>query len=344
MLNFIIGNRAIFYSAPAIWFGLAFIIITIGRGCYQTVWSLVGNRPELPQAGNLAVTGVIGSTLLIGSYLVSPHKFVPQAAVPPKVISALASLNNVKVDEDAVMASWWDYGYSSLLFNKLPVLADGGTQVAAPTFLMAKALLAPTQQETAAILTFLAREGGGGISSHASSQNSLFRHIHDSAAEPAPTIYFMLTNQMNNWIYSISQIGNWDLDTGKAIPATGNTNGPALSYDVLQCKLIASPSQLNCNGHVFDLRSGKVDGQLVLDGAVRTRQGRQIGGVAFPGNQLNVLQMAEIDQTKEFYLLHRDLFQSSFNQLFHLGRADSNLFEMVYDDYPHARIFRLQTQ
>ena len=344
MLNFIIGNRAIFYSAPVLWFGLAFIITTIGRGCYKTVWTLVGQQPGLPQAGNLTVTGVIASTLLIGSYLVSPHKYVPQAAVPPKIISALTSLNHVKADEDAVMASWCDYEYSSLLFNKLPVLADGGTQVAAPTFLMAKALLAPTQQETAAILKFLAREGGAGISSHASSQKSLFRHIHESATEPAPTIYFVLTNQMNSWIYSISQIGNWDLDTGKAIPAVGNANGPALSYDVLQCELMASPSQLNCSGHIFDLRSGKVDGQLVLDGAVRSRQGRQIGGVAFPGNQLNVLQMAEINQTQEFYLLHRDLFQSSFNQLFHLGRADSTLFDMVYDDYPYARIFRLKTK
>ena len=242
------------------------------------------------------------------------------------------------------MASWWDYGYSSLLFNKLPVMADGGTQVAAPTFMMAKALLASTQKETAAILTFLAREGGDGIQSHSSSQKSLFRHIHDTAAQPAPTIYFMLTNQMNNWIYSISQIGNWDLDTGTAIPAQGNANGPALSYDMLQCKPMTAPSQLNCNGHIFDLRSGKVDGQLLLDGAVRTNQGRQIGGVAFPGNRLNVFQMTKIDQSQKFYLLHRDLFQSTFNQLFHLGRADSTLFEMVYDDYPYARIFRLQTQ
>ena len=149
---------------------------------------------------------------------------------------------------------------------------------------------------------------------------------------------------MSDWIYSISQIGNWDLDTGKAIPAKGNTDGPALSYDRLQCKRMATPSQLNCNGYIFDLRSGKVDGQLVLDGAVRTRQGRQIDGAAFPGSQLNVLQIAETDQIQKFYLLHRDLFQSSFNQLFHLGRADNSLFEMIYDDYPHARIFRLQSQ
>ena len=154
----------------------------------------------------------------------------------------------------------------------------------------------------------------------------------------------MLTNQMNNWMYSISQIGNWDLDTGTPIPAQGNANGPALSYDMLQCKPMTAPSQLNCNGHIFDLQSGKVDGQLLLDGAVRTNQGRQVGGVAFPGNRLNVFQMTKIDQSQKFYLLHRDLFQSTFNQLFHLGRADSSLFKMVYDNYPYARIFRLKTK
>ena len=49
MLNFIIGNRAIFYSAPAIWFGLAFIIISCSRGCYQmllfTSWWKAGSNP-----------------------------------------------------------------------------------------------------------------------------------------------------------------------------------------------------------------------------------------------------------------------------------------------------------
>ena len=149
---------------------------------------------------------------------------------------------------------------------------------------------------------------------------------------------------MSDWIYSISQIGNWDLDTGTAIPVRGNANGSALSYDMLKCKPMAAPSQMHCNGHVFDLSLGKVDGQPVLDGAVRTRQGRQIGGVAFPGNQLNVIQIAETDKSKRIYLLHRNLFQSSYNQLFHLGRANSALFEIVYDDYPHARIFRLQTK
>ena len=79
----------------------------------------------------------------------------------------------------------------------------------------------------------------------------------------------------------MSQIGNWDLDTGKPIRANGNANGLALSYNMLQCKPMATRSQLNFNGHIFDLRSGKVDDQLVFDGAVRTRHGRQIGWLLF---------------------------------------------------------------
>ena len=79
----------------------------------------------------------------------------------------------------------------------------------------------------------------------------------------------------------MSQIGKWDLGTGKPIRANRNANGSALSYNILQCKPMAAPSQLNFNGHIFDLRSGKVDDQLVFDGAVRTRHGRQIGWLLF---------------------------------------------------------------
>jgi hypothetical protein len=53
MLNFVIGSRAIFYSAPAVWFGLAFIIITAGRAIYQMVLTRMSGRQGLPAVGNL---------------------------------------------------------------------------------------------------------------------------------------------------------------------------------------------------------------------------------------------------------------------------------------------------
>ena len=67
---------------------------------------------------------------------------------------------------------------------------------------------------------------------------------------------------------------------------------------------------------IFDLRSGKVDGNLVLDGAVRTRNGRQVGGVGFPGNQLNVLQMAEVDRTLQFPCCTRIYFSQALISCF----------------------------
>ena len=344
LLNTVVGNRVIFYSAPTVWFGLAFILITATRAVYQMAIAHFGGRQDFSQTENVTVSGVIASCLLVFSYLVSPTKYIPQAAIPVQVVSALQSLQGVNDEKEAVMASWWDYGYSSLLFNKLPVFTDGGTQISPPTYMMAKALLAPSLQETANILRFMAREGSSGIASHASSQKTLFNHIASTASKPAPAIYLLLTDQMTRWIGSISKIGNWNLDTGKAIPISGNPGGSSLGYNTLTCQQIAAPSQLKCDGQTFNLRSGELNGQLFLDGAVRTRQGLQIGGVAFPGRQFNVFQMAEINQTQKFYLLHRDLFKSSFNQLFHLGRAKNTLFEMVYDDYPHARIFRLRTQ
>ena len=325
LLNFIVGNRAIFYSTPVIWFGLAFITITTSRAVYQTVLARFGDRQPMSQAGNLAVTGIVASFLLIGSYLASPTKYIPRAAIPTQVVIALQSLQGVNDEREAVMASWWDYGYSSLLFNRLPVFTDGGTQVSPPTYMMAKALLAPSLQEAAAILRFLARDGSSGIASQANGQKTLFDYIASSAAEPAPPIYLLLTDQMTNWSGSISKIGNWNLDTGQAAPVIGNPGGAVLRYNMMGCKQNSVPSQLNCDGQTFDLRSGKLNGQPFLDGAVRTRQGLQIGGVAFPGSQLHVLQIAEIDQTQKFYMLHRDLFKSSFNQLFHLGRADERL-------------------
>ena len=344
LLNFIVGNRAIFYSAPVIWFGLAFITITTSRAFYQMVLARFRDRQALSQADNLAVTCIVASCLLIGSYLASPTNYVPRVAVPTQVVSALQSLQGVNDEREAVMASWWDYGYSSLLFNRLPVFTDGGTQVSPPTYMMAKALLAPSLQEAAAILRFLARDGSSGIASHASSQKTLFDYIASSATEPAPPIYLLLTDQMTGWSGSISKIGNWNLDTGQAVPVRGNPGGAVLRYNMMGCKQSSAPSQLNCDGQTFDLRSGKLNGQPFLDGAVRTRQGIQVDGVAFPGSQLHVLQIAEIDQTQKFYMLHRNLFKSAFNQLFHLGRTGNTLFEMVYDDYPYARIFRLQAK
>jgi len=42
------------------------------------------------------------------------------------------------------------------------------------------------------------------------------------------------------------------------------------------------------------------------------------------------------------YLLDEPAFQSNLNQMFMLGRFDSELFEEAYNEFPYARVFRVR--
>ena len=40
-------------------------------------------------------------------------------------------------------------------------------------------------------------------------------------------------------------------------------------------------------------------------------------------------------------LMHRQLYDSSFNKLYHLGLIETQGITLVYDNYPHIRIYRI---
>ena len=40
--------------------------------------------------------------------------------------------------------------------------------------------------------------------------------------------------------------------------------------------------------------------------------------------------------------MHRQLFESTFNELYHLGQIDHPAISLHYDDYPHIRIYKLE--
>ena len=42
------------------------------------------------------------------------------------------------------------------------------------------------------------------------------------------------------------------------------------------------------------------------------------------------------------FLMHRQLFESTFNELYHLGQIEHPAISLHYDDYPHIRIYKLE--
>ena len=56
------------------------------------------------------------------------------------------------------------------------------------------------------------------------------------------------------------------------------------------------------------------------------------------------VQTLQINYRLTSQLMHRQLYDSSYNKLFHLGLVEAPGVTLVYDDYPHIRIYKITGQ
>ena len=136
LLNYFIGNRAIFYSAPIMWFGASFLMATTDRIIAANL-SGAGYAHRRDQAATI----LAASVAIMVAWVNSPTDYVPRPSFPKPVLEGLASLKSTADPNNSVVATWWDYGYASMLFNELPTFHDGGSQTTPTTHFVATAFL-----------------------------------------------------------------------------------------------------------------------------------------------------------------------------------------------------------
>jgi len=335
LLNFVIGNRAIFYSAPILWFGAAFLMTTTARFIAARL-SVGGYGVQRDQMA--AIAGACLAMLV--AWVNSPTDYVPRPSFPKQVLEGLASLKTTASPDNAVVATWWDYGYASMFFNDLPTFHDGGAQTSPSTHFVARAFLDHDQQHSIGTLKFLSTEGHRGIASQSTLQDlqNAFSAANNALS---PDLYLVVTAQMAGWMSSISQIGNWDIETGKPIALKGNSGGPQVYYEQLNCRLAGYPRRLNCAELSFDLEHGLINGQPALAGWAHSSDGQILRRRMFDHDGDLAVQIVQTGNRISIFLLHRQLFESAFNELYHLGQIDHPSISLHYDDYPHIRIYRV---
>ena len=340
LFTIVLGNRALFYSAPFFWFGGAYLTVLIIRlGTYQF----------LPRVGNFTQTfarlgpAAACAALLIFIWATGPAYQLSKLSVPVPIIKALSTMKTIAEDDKSIVASWWDYGYASMLMNGLPTFVDPGSHGTETNYFIADALLSNNPVYTADTLRFLARGGLNVLERTITDRPALTQIMIDNRDKPAPSVYLVLTDQMTYWMPSISKIGRWDIDLGLPILAKGHKTGQNLAYNFLNCADSNTPGVIRCNDSVIDLKKGKIDGNSALDLVVEAHGGLLVGSRRFKDAELNMFQIMKDrnGEAAKVAILHEELFFSSFNQMFHLGRYDTKNFKLVYDDYPHARIFKL---
>ncbi len=339
ILNLFIGNRAVFYSAPIFWFGAAFLISSTARFVFYELLNHCKNEGSINLQPSLFA--VLISIAI--AWVNSPTNYIPKPSFPRPVLEGLLSLNRISGGKPSVVATWWDYGYASLFLNGLPTLHDGGYQVTPATHFFAKSILQSDQRQLVKTLQFLASNNTDDIASYENS-TALNAAFAEPSTGPIPDIYLILTKQMEGWIASISTLGNWDIDTGKPIIPENNSSKAHLNYIQLGCTYRGFPKALDCGNNRFDFESGLINGRSAIVGWTWARDGFVKKVFRYNKSASLGVQTLQTNNRLSSQLVHRHLYESSFNKLYHFGLIETSGVSLIYDDYPNIRIYKIAGQ
>jgi dolichyl-diphosphooligosaccharide--protein glycosyltransferase len=371
LLNFLFGNRVVFFAAPIVWFGVAWGVFILIR--FMTSWffsrhhatrstetSTMIHASQMPSyvtrhaAMVMPISALIVTVLVyLQSYNPLTRPYLPKPSFSREVLTGFTTLER-KIKSRAyqkppVIASWWDYGYIATFLSDIPTLHDSGIQTSPMTHFVARALTADSQAESAAILTFLAEDGLDGLRSKSTVKGALeasFESFTDASATHGTNIgktdiYLVLTHQMVSWMGAISQLGMWDAEQGKPVNIRPGDN--TLAYQTIKCNDNSGSPYLICAGRRFDLSNGTIDQSPLIGRMVETEAGKIVAHRQYERRQGLVMQAHDLgNATTQTHILHPRLYQSSFNQLFYLDAANPQYFSLIDDKFPFYRIYKIK--
>jgi len=326
LLNFVIGNRAIFYSAPMLWFGFGWLLLSLAR-YLETKIAASHLRAVVP-----LITVSIG---FVSVWLASPTNYLQSPTFDKSTVRHFQKLDTILPKADVAIASWWDYGYMSMFVNGRPTLHDGGVHSRPPTYLIANNLIQKSQKQAALELNILGNSGFKGVI------ENRFGEVQQTS-KSANGIYLVLTEDMTRWMFSISKIGAFDIKAGRPYQFDGVKPNYRLRYQDLTCQPADSAQEFLCNGDRLNLVSGAFGKRAILYGAVVSKNGQRTNGRQFSNANTPFILHSEIGtKAPRNVLIHRDLYFSVFHQLYYLNQPDPKYFELVYDAFPEMRVFRI---
>jgi dolichyl-diphosphooligosaccharide--protein glycosyltransferase len=202
------------------------------------------------------------------------------------------------------------------------------------------------------VIPFVDREGNQGILRIAATADNfddlMTRLRRVSAPPPTVPVYVLYTADMLVKFWAMRFLGAAD----QAVAAQRG----AIGIRRLPCEWL-DDEKAYCSGQAFDLRTGSIERRQIAPGLtakpVSLRRIVMIEGGhikrqrEYTDNPDNVQLTLEIILREgilaDTYLLDESAFQSNLNQMFALGRYDGTLFEEVYNNFPHARAFKVRS-
>ena len=258
--------------------------------------------------------------------------FVPGPSIHTGLYATFLEVKK-RVPEDAVLLTWWDYGFAITDATGLSTFHDGSAQFSPKTYFIARGLISADPEELYYITQFLATEGKRGISENNTSPEALLSAVRNPKLKPWNPIYLFFTADMTGKYGAISKLGSWDIVKGGSKPR---------GYQNLACNKITNVA-MDCRGAKIDLKAGKINNQVALKRMVFIRDGKVLREQEFGHAQGYTLQLLVAgQQIVEVQLIDEEIFRSNYNQMFLLGRYREDLYEETYNAFPFSRLYRIK--
>jgi dolichyl-diphosphooligosaccharide--protein glycosyltransferase/undecaprenyl-diphosphooligosaccharide--protein glycosyltransferase len=261
-------------------------------------------------------------------------------------VADLAKLDSVADGKDYTL-TWWDYGYPIWFYSDTSTLIDGGKHNN-DNFIISKILLTPSQ-DLAANLSRLAVETYE-ESNHSIVANKLFEKrdpnilLEDLESSdfklPKKTrdVFLYLPYRMLRIFPTVAVFGNINLKTGKKKRTIHFY--PSAPVQQSGAKIILQ------NGIIFDTAKG----EITIGGKIKKVERFDVATLGAGGTPQVKSQLMHMDgefcvvflkSYGQMIVMDRETYNSTYVQMFMLGKYDKELFELVVSS-PYSKIYKLK--
>ena len=165
--------------------------------------------------------------------------------------------------------------------------------------------------------------------------NQGYQHFINKISRSKPInrpVYLYLSRDMIKWWSTITYIGNWDIVNGVEKDKT--------LFERIDCNP-KSQSEMVCGGAVLNVNSGSISNGNQLDSLVISQNGKIIRRFDYDKKGQVSLLIDIINGKRFFYVVSPDTLRSTFTKLYFLNNNNNNYFQLVKDEYPSYKIFKI---
>jgi len=349
---FILALPLIGIGVFALWGGLRFTVYAVPVAAMSAVYLF---HVVIQMISDKKSIYVLAMTMLTALMIYPNIAHIVKYKVPTVLNKAevedLKKLDQIADSKDYTL-SWWDYGYPIWFYSDTNTIIDGGKHQN-DNFLISK-IMQTSSPELAVNLSRLAVETYVD-SNYSIIADTIFQNGTENQTDPnillselesraytlppkTRDIYLYLPFRMLNIFPTVSVFGNLNLMTGEEerkiifypTVATDNKNGVIRFRNgiVFDAK----------NGQVtFGSKAGKVKNFIVTS---NTKDGKTElkSQLYHMDGEYAIVYMQSYGK---FVVMDTEIFNSTYVQMFMLGKYDKNLFELVVSS-PYSKIYKLK--